>query len=123
MLILEDDIKFRDGFDGLAELALNDLPEDWDALWFGGMVHKVVGFSDYLKRLEVGTGGYGVLIRETMYDAILTLMNHERQESDICYMSLQREYKCFHTVRNLILHPPGKSTIQKRHVDYPELYK
>lgn len=122
-MVLEDDIKFRDGFDELAEMALNELPDDWDALWFGGMVHKIVKFSDLLHRLEVGTGGYGVLIRETMYEKILELMRHERQEADICYMALQRDFNCFHTVRNLILHKPGMSTIQKRHVDYPELYR
>lgn len=123
MLVLEDDIKFRDKFDTLVEIALSELPDDWDALWLGGMVHKTQKFSSCLHRLEVGTGGYGVLIRETMYEPILELLRHERQESDICYMALQRKFNCFHTVQNLILHKPGYSTIQKKHVDYPELYR
>lgn len=119
--MLEDDIQFRENFDTLLESALSELPEDWDALWLGGTVNKVRPYSASLKRLQAGTGGYGVLFKETMYPKLIEILKKEMYQADVSYMKLQPEFNCFRTVQNLVLHKAGFSTIQKRHVDYPSL--
>lgn len=123
MLILEDDAQFREGFDSLLEIALSELPGDWDALWLGGTSDLTEPYSDSLKRLKGGTGGYCCLIKETMYDAIIQLQQKEMYYADIAYKKLHPQFNCFRTIEHLILHPAGMSTIQKRYVDYPELRK
>lgn len=102
-------------------IAISELPEDWDALWLGGTEVKTQGYSIHLKKLIAGTGGYGVLIRETMFDKIIEEMKQEIYQADVCYMKLQPSFNCFKTTRNLILHKAGYSTIQRRNVNYPEL--
>lgn len=119
--MLEDDIGFRDGFNELLDTVLTELPDDWDALWLGGQQMRTTGFSKSLKRLQAGTGGYGVLFRETMYEDLIRVLGEEKFQADVSYMKLQPLYNCFRTVQNLILHKAGMSTIQKRHVSYPAL--
>lgn len=121
VLVLEDDIDFKEPFDTLLENCISELPDNWDALWLGGTENKVEGYSPNLKRLITGTGGYGVLIRETMYESIIELMEKEIYQSDICYMKLMNQFNCFKSSSNLILHKAGYSTIQKKNVSYPKL--
>lgn len=121
VLILEDDIRFCEGFDKRLKDVLSELPEDWDALWLGGQVIKARGYSKNLKTLQAGTGGYGVLFRETMYDDLVATLKKEQWQADLSYMKLQSDFKCFRTVENLILHTPGISTILKKYVSYPKL--
>lgn len=121
MLILEDDIQFRDGFDELLEVVLSELPADWDGLWLGGTSNKVEPYSTLLKRLYGGTGGYCVLMRETMYKAAIEILEQEKYQADVSYMKIQPQFKCFRSVRNLILHKPGMSTIQKIYVNHADL--
>lgn len=122
MLLLEDDTGFKDGFDRLLESALNELPEDWDALWLGGTSLKVQPYSACLKRLIAGTGGYGILFRDTVYDALVASLGKEDLQADVSYMkNIQPKFNCFRTAGNLVLHKAGHSTIQNRFVDYPEL--
>lgn len=123
VLILEDDIKFRDEFDRLLEDVLKDLPDDWDGLWMGGTAVKVKPYSELLKRLFGGTGGYCVLMRETMYQAAIDILKTETVQADVSYMKIQSQFKCFRTVKNLILHKPGMSTIQKIYVNHADLAK
>lgn len=102
---------------------MKELPHDWDALWLGGTEMKVEGYSTMLKRLKEGTGGYGVLFRETMYDAIIEQLEKEMHQADINYLKLMSKFNCFKSVKNIIYHLPGYSTIQKCKVDYPDLYR
>jgi hypothetical protein len=102
---------------------MRELPENWDALWLGGTVVKALPYSERLKKLAAGTGGYGIIVRETMYQSIIEMLEKEIYLADVAYMKLQPQFNCFHTVQNLVLHKAGYSTIQKRHVDYPDLRK
>lgn len=121
VIVLEDDIEFREHFDILLSMAIDELPNDWDALWLGGTEMKTEYYSERLRRLYAGTGGYGILVRNTMYDHLIQLMETETLQADLCYMKLQPDFNCFHTSVNIILHKPGYSTIKKKHVSYPEL--
>ncbi len=125
MLILEDDIEFKEGFDLLLENALKELPENWDALWMGGTSNKMQDYkySKVLKRLLSGTGGYCILMRETMYDACIELLSTETYQADILYSHLMPKFQVFRTVGNYIKHKPGMSTIQKIYVNHAALAK
>lgn len=119
--MLEDDIEFREGFDGLLESVLKELPENWDALWMGGTVVKREPYSELLYKLIGSTGGYCVLMRETMYDAAIEILEKEIHQADVSYMKLQPKFNCFRSKQNLILHKAGMSTIQKIYVDHKDL--
>lgn len=121
VLILEDDAAFRDEFDNRLQLALNELPDNWDALWMGGTVVKCEPYSAVLKRLWQSTGGYCILMRETMYDACIEILETEKFQADVSYMKIQSKFNVFRTVSNLILHKPGWSTIQKINVNHADL--
>lgn len=123
VVVFEDDIELRESFDTLLQEALDELPANWDALWLGGTTVKAVPYSTRIKKLIAGTGGYGIIFRNTMYQPIIEILKKEMYLADISYMKLQPEFNCFRTAQNLVLHKAGYSTIQKRHVDYPELRK
>lgn len=114
---------FRDDFDNRLQLSLNELPDNWDALWMGGTVVECEPYSATLKRLLRSTGGYCILMRETMYDAAIEILEKEILQADVSYMKIQSKFNVFRTVSNLILHKPGYSTIQKIHVNHADLAK
>lgn len=121
-MVLEDDAGFIEGFDSELEKAFNELPENWDALWLGGTVFKSAPYSPRLKRLHAGTGLYGVIFRETIYDKLIESLSKEDELADIGIMKRVMPFtNCFRTSTNLVIHKAGMSTIQKRYVDYPEL--
>lgn len=119
--LFEDDIDLIDDFDSILALCLSELPKNWDALWLGGSSVKTSYHSAYLKRLEKGTGGYGILIRNTVYNRFISALDKENDLADICYMKLMGELNIYKTFINLVLHKDGYSTIQKKHVSYPDL--
>lgn len=94
---------------------------DFDALWLGGTTLKSKDFSPRLKRLYKGTGGFGVIFRNTMFRELLLRLNQEDYVADVVYMQLQSKYLCYRTVKNLVKHKAGISLIQKKYVDYPNL--
>lgn len=118
--MLEDDIGFIERFDSLLEIAVSELPEDWDALWLGGTVVKSEPYSSMLKKLIKGSGLYGVIFRETIYDKLIQSLSNENQLADVGIMKTVKG-NFYRTTMNLVLHKAGVSTIQKRFVDYPEL--
>lgn len=102
-------------------MCLKELPENWDALWLGGTELKTEAYSPHLKRLYAGTGGYGILFRNTMYDALIEELKKENYVADVCYMKLQEKFNCFKTWKNIILHKNGFSIIKNKYVSYPKL--
>lgn len=105
------------------QLSLNELPDNWDALWMGGTVVECEPYSATLKKLIRSTGGYCILMRETMYDAAIQILETEKYQADVAYMNIQKRFNCFRTTSNLILHKAGMSTIQKIYVNHADLAK
>jgi GR25 family glycosyltransferase involved in LPS biosynthesis len=120
--LFEDDISFRDKFWELLELAMDGLPNSFDALHLGGFEgEKGELYSYNLIRVNQIFGGYGILFHRSAIKPLLKLLKQEEMQCDMYYTQRQKEGKWFRTLQNLVLHNPGYSTIQKKHVDYPKL--
>lgn len=116
--MFEDDIAFVPDFDKLLSQCMSDLPSNWDALWLGGKTVKDSYYSGYLRKLEYGSGGYAILMRETVYELFIHALNQENELADICYANLMPKINAFKTFMNLVQHKDGYSTIQRKQVSY-----
>lgn len=122
VLVLEDDAGFIERFDRHLEAVVSELPENWDALWLGGQAIKSEPYSPMLKRLIKGTGLFGVIFRETIYDKLIRSLSNENELADVgIAKTVMPNSNCFRTNMNLVIHKPGVSTIKNKFVDYPEL--
>lgn len=117
VLILEDDVIVRDSINDLLHVAL---PEEWDILYFGGVMTKYQSSSPNGKWIT-GTFwcNHAYLVKQHMYDAILDLyLNHE----DIDYLEnmnidyfyshiIQPKYKVWLAMDQYVIQKEGVSDI------------
>jgi GR25 family glycosyltransferase involved in LPS biosynthesis len=122
VLILEDDVEFPSGFLSKAETVLSSLPGDWDAVWLGGYTQTEGEFyNQYLKTCVANWGGYGYIVRNTVFDRFIELLETRNQPCDVTYIEVQKFFNCYRTIKNLILHRDTVSTITLKMTDYGSL--
>jgi hypothetical protein len=99
---------------------LNELPEDFNALWLGGRLFgNRAHYSERLYKVTGITGLYGYLVRSEYIPVLLTALAKENKIADIAISSvLTGAYK---TKVNLVKHRDGVSTIKGKFVSYPDL--
>lgn len=119
-LVLEDDFEFADNFEAKLEKCLNELPEDFQALWLGGrLVGRTTDFSENLLKISGITGTYGYIVRKSFIGDVLGALKRENKLADWAMSSVFKNV--FKSKENLIKHRAGFSVIQNKFVDYEDL--
>jgi GR25 family glycosyltransferase involved in LPS biosynthesis len=139
VLILEDDIRFRENICDLATLSLPlsasassslssdpataTAEEDWDILYFGGILTKYDGM-DSSRSWVKGTVwcNHAYLVKQRMYSRILELVDTfpnlielERRNIDYMYTEyIQPKYNCWLANDQYIIQKEGYSEIDGR---------
>lgn len=105
VLILEDDVRFADNFEQHLEDSMKELPDNWDCLWLGGFdQEKPQKYSQRLNKLVSCWGAYSYIVRNTMYDFWIEKLSELSLPCDNHYMTHQKNFNSFKTVRPLVLH-------------------
>lgn len=74
ILILEDDVEFHPQLNSLFDLYADQIPQNWDALLFGGMhLAPPEPVSPNIVRLNQTSSTYAWALRSTLYDAFLEI--------------------------------------------------
>jgi FkbM family methyltransferase len=121
VLILEDDILIRENIYELVTIPLP--PNDWDILYFGGILTKYDGMDATRKWIK-GTiwCNHAYLVKQHMYQPILDfvdtfpdLIELERRNIDYMYTEyIQPKYKCWLANEQYIIQKEGYSEIDGR---------
>lgn len=69
------------------------------------------------------SGAYAILFKGSVIEEIIEELEKEETLVDHHYMRLQKRLNWYRTIKNIVYHPAGYSTIQEKIVDYPELYR
>lgn len=125
VLIMEDDVFFTNEFKNL-ENYMSKVPNDWDFILFGG--NHVYGkppikINDKVLKLNHTVALHCVVIKNTMFDVILNILNKKTKQVDAHYADLQKGYNTYCFYPNLAKQSVGFSDIQNKVVDYNLFFK
>ena len=119
VLIFEDDVAFHDEFETKFASAIDDLPRDWDMLFFGAL-HKEepVRITPNLARITQANSTFACALRSTVFDRFIELNSHSRDVLDVNSLWLQQQFNCYCFMPHLAWVEADISDAQQRLVDH-----
>ena len=139
ILILEDDVVFKENANEMFSKVVNNVPDDWEYLFFGG--NHVGGFrpvSDGVVRLGGSYAIHACGIKESSYDIMIQHLEHKIDLSiknakiekpkksiaaDFFLADLQKVLNTYCFLPHMAWQKDGHSDIQGSYMDYNFLKK
>lgn len=120
VLIFEDDVELHDDFHLILNQALNQLPEDWEMLYFGGNhIGGVIPYTNNLNKLLKTYAAHAFVINKNIFSIILDdLKKFTNLENDVIYSNLHSRGKSFVITPHIAWQRPDYSNIQNNYVNY-----
>ena len=96
VLIFEDDVVFDDEFEKKFGDYIQQLPADWDMLFFGAL-HKdeLIKVSENIGRITQSNSTYACVLRDTVFDAFIELNSKANDVLDVNSLALQKQFNCY----------------------------
>jgi hypothetical protein len=119
ILVMEDDVVFRDGAYEYANECLKNLPKDWDIL-LGGLysAEKLEEYNEFWNTLSDFSGGHCMIISSRIFDKLL-----EIEEKIHVDRTLGRTFNCYVVKKLFTIQAIGFSDKNNKYVDHSELLK
>lgn len=130
ILVVEDDFRFSDNIIEDTRNALDNIPSDWDMLYFGGQpVAAVKGVSGNVFRMGDVRGSYGYAIhKDRIYELFQFVLNSMMKcDTDVDGIydyilgNFSKTHNCYGVYPLLVLPIPAFSIIGNGHRDYEAL--
>lgn len=115
VLIFEDDAVFDPQFKEKFATFVQELPRDWDMLFFGAL-HKdqPIGVSEHVARISKANSTFAYAIRNTVFDAFIELNSRAEHVLDMNSYLLQERFNCYCFMPNLVWVESEYSDVQNR---------
>lgn len=115
VLIFEDDAVFDPHFKEKFAAFVQELPDDWDMLFFGAL-HKdePVVVSEHIGRISKANSTFAYALRNTVFDAFIELNSRAEQVLDMNSYLLQERFNCYCFMPNLVWVESEYSDVQNR---------
>ncbi|MGI9168045.1 MAG: glycosyltransferase family 25 protein [Pyrinomonadaceae bacterium] len=119
VLIFEDDVVFDDHLEKKFSIYIDQLPPDWDMLFFGAL-HKdePIKVADNIARITQANSTYAYVLRETVFDDFIELNRKSEEELDNNSLVLQQRFKCYCFMPHLAWVETDYSDAQQRLVHH-----
>jgi glycosyl transferase, family 25 len=96
VLIIEDDVLLDEGFHEKFTARVQNLPRNWDMLFFGCLHHDPPDpVASGIGRLRGSFSTFMYAVRHTVYDAFIRLNSRDKQAVDRNNTILQRLFHCY----------------------------
>lgn len=120
LLIFEDDIKFIDLFQSAFK---NNVPKDYDMLYFGATVHRIIDKESYKDWVQMScwtTHAYLInLEKDEMVQKIISDLENYKEEIDRYYLNeIHTQYKAYICNPMIIIQEASFSDIENCEVNY-----
>lgn len=118
ILILEDDVEFRDDLAGQLTLVARELPADWDMLYFSGN-HRAppVRVSPHIFRLVNSVATHAYAVNAKAYVPVLNALCRFVNAPDTNYVPIQPHIKAYLAYPHLAWQRPGYSDLMNQFCD------
>jgi glycosyl transferase family 25 len=124
VLIMEDDIIFCDDFNLHLEQKMQDVPENWDMLFFGANhITRPIRVTDNIYKMTRAYSAHCYAIKNTMFDSLLEILCQFKEPLDVTYANLQPNINSYVVNPHLVWQNPGYSDICEQPVDYTHVHK
>lgn len=116
VLIMEDDVLFRDGAYEYANLCLSNIPEEWDIL-LGGLysAKELREYNTYWNKVIDFSGGHCIIISSKIFDEILNM--EEKIHVDRT-LGRNSTFNCYVTKKIFAIQAIGFSDKNNKEVNY-----
>jgi len=122
VLILEDDAYFVDDFLAKFDKFSNNVPDDWDMIYFGALSickeHEINGIS----KVNYCTCCHAMGIKSTVFQELLEV-NDLIRDVDLSYSHIMKTRNVYALDPALIIQESGQSDISGYFYDFPSLFK
>lgn len=123
ILILEDDFEFCDDFESKFKNYINQLPEDWQWIYFGGShFEEPTKVTNNIYRVNKTYTTHAYAIKSEIYDKLIETLEIF-EPADVRLAALQKELNTYVTIPHLIYQRDGFSDIQNNNVSYEGIRK
>ena len=129
VIIIEDDCYFTDEIKNI-EKYLNQVPDDWDMIYFGGN-HNIGHYgikglshvSESVIRIRHTFTTHFVIIKNTMFNIIKNKISECANPIDVYYTDLQKNYNVYSIYPAIAKQKTGYSNILNQEVNYDSVIK
>ena len=125
VMVIEDDILFLDNAKENFEIALHQLPEDWDMLYLGATLNEPLErVSDNLLRLKRGWACHAIVYNNQ--NGVLDYLLKEMVDNRIdIFMAdvIQEKFNCYMCYPMVATQRPGISDITRKYTDYNKIMR
>jgi GR25 family glycosyltransferase involved in LPS biosynthesis len=128
ILIVEDDCVFTENFNDSLQNYINQVPKNWDILYFGAnhnyhMGQKTEKINDFCIKLNNSYSAHCVLMKSYIFDELINMIKQTPIEVDVLLANLQRKYNAYSSHIALTTQLPSYSNIENKLVDNVWLIK
>lgn len=128
ILIIEDDCVFLENFNSDLEVYLNNIPNNWEMMYFGGnhnyhmgnVTHKI---NDYCIKLNNTYTAHCVLLKDYVFEDLINNLKSFNIENDVMLAGLQKKYNAYSPIKTMTKQLNNYSNIENAVVNYDWLIK
>lgn len=119
VLIFEDDVVFDDQLEQKFSAGIEQLPPDWDMLFFGAL-HKdePIQVSNNIARITQANSTYACALKATVFDDFIELNSKTAEVLDVNSLALQQQFNCYCFMPHLAWVEADHSDAQQRLVHH-----
>lgn len=128
VLIIEDDCVFKNENVDYDEI-LKFFPDNWDMIYFGGNHNSHMSWeqpsyvNDKVFKLVNTFSTHFVIIKNTVFDHLLTMLPKYKEPLDITYVRLQKIFNVYCLNDGIVSQKIDYSDIENRITDYTNIIK
>jgi GR25 family glycosyltransferase involved in LPS biosynthesis len=128
VLILEDDCIFTEKNINYKNI-LSYFPSDWDMIYFGGNHNNHMGWeqpkevNEKIIKLSNTFSTHFVVIKNTLFDHLLTILPKYKEPLDVTYVRLQKIFNVYCLKDGITTQKIDYSDIENRITDYTNIIK
>lgn len=124
--IIEDDCVFVDDFNEKSYSFYENVPSDWDMIYFGANHNRPIGdttikINDYCLKLGYSFTAHCVILKDNVFEHLISEIKNFNIENDVVLANLQRTYNAYCSTEILANQIPNFSNIENRYVDYKDM--
>lgn len=128
ILILEDDVVFNEDINLIFESYFNEVPNDWDILYFSGNHNEHCGYtvdkiSEKVIKCKMTYSTHSYCINSKFYDTLISTLENSNKPIDVTYSDMQKNYNFYSFYPGLTSQRNDYSDIEESNVDYKKYIK
>ena len=119
VMILEDDVEFADDLQQQFSEYVNQMPDNWDIIYFGGNhQNPIIPVSANVSRIQFSYAAHAVAFRHTVYDMLLEFSSNLQVAVDVAFAHAQYRSNAFVFTPHLAWQRDSFSDIEQTDVSY-----